>query len=146
LPLCSAICFNAATLLSKGLFVAGENNERCLYSNIALLPIVLSPLVIWQWQRLPSGDETIVLLIMGALSFIALQLFNRALARADLSYLLPIGFCKYLIAALFGYIFLGEEIPAAACLGSGYIILGNILMVYFEHSKHIQKACKLATQ
>jgi uncharacterized membrane protein len=95
----------------------------------------LQPLVYLQAMRDPFVALGIAMLILSLLTRLAL------LSLADLSFVLPVTAVGYVLAAVFGKVFLHEEVTTRQWLGTVLIFLGTALV-----SSTTQNTTKLAEE
>jgi uncharacterized membrane protein len=105
------ICLNALGNLSLawGMKHAGES-------------VNLNPLSFLRVMMDPAVATGIVLLILWLLSRMTL------LSWADLSFVLPLTSLGYVLAAVFGKVFLNETVTGAHWLGTGLIFVGTTIV------------------
>ena len=97
-------------------------------------PQVLSvrPLVYLQAMLDPFIALGIAMLVLSLLTRLAL------LSLADLSFVLPVTAIGYVLAAVFGKVFLHEEVTARQWLGTVLIFLGTVLVGSTTHNTTIR--------
>jgi uncharacterized membrane protein len=108
---CGVICFNALgnLLLAWGMKHSGET-------------VSLNPLSFVRVMLDPAVAAGILLLILWLLSRMTL------LSWADLSFVLPLTSLGYVLAAVFGKLFLNETVTGAHWIGTGLIFLGTTIV------------------
>ncbi|MFM8455023.1 MAG: DMT family transporter [Gammaproteobacteria bacterium] len=106
-PILAAFCFAITNLLSRKLSLQGESPERLtLILLVWTLPLSLLPAS--QTWITPTMEHWPWLLLLGALAALAHFAYNKAYALAEVSFLLPFGFCKYLASISLAYWIFGE--------------------------------------
>lgn len=126
----SAACF-AATVICVKLLTRRENPAIVsLMSFIIAIPLSLGvALFYWQW---PTGEQWIIVICMGGLSATAHICLARALARADLSAVMPIDFSRIVFAAVMGISLFGDPLDGLTFLGGGIILASAIYATHRE--------------
>lgn len=113
--LIAVLCVSAGeTLLAAGMKQVGDHGGLSMYLRAAANPLVILG----------------TLLMMG---FFAL--YQLALAKADLSYVLPLTGLSFVFGALFAHVFLGEHISPARWLGTLLIVLGVVIVGLGSHGE-----------
>ena len=130
LPTLSVFMFQLNTMATKLLTQANESQQNLLLTTVAAVPLALCVDVCYFSPQSPSWQQWLLLLIMGANMLIALYSINKALAMADISFLLPLAFIKQVFVSFFGFLYF-TEIPSlshgiAIVLGIGAVqLLGS---------------------
>ncbi|PHZ86035.1 DMT family transporter [Paremcibacter congregatus] len=133
----SAGCF-AATVICVKLLTRKENPAIVsLMSFIIAVPLSLAAaLFYWQW---PVGEQWFYVIGMGILSATAHICLARALARADLSAVMPIDFSRIIFAALMGISLFGDPLDGLTFLGGGLILASAIYATHRERKQLAQE-------
>lgn len=106
-PSVALLCFQINTIFTKQLCRLGESSINLTQILFIGIPLVLLPFEINHPHNLTNPQ----LLIIGAMALngtLATLALNQAIALADLTFLLPIGFLKYCIVGFFGYVYFLE--------------------------------------
>ena len=123
-PSIAILCFQANTFLTKMLTSKNENHFYLNASIILSIPVCLLPYMIYTTQQSQPILETFFwLFCMGSNDFFAMLALNYAIAQADVSFLLPLGFSKYTLISILGFCFFGEILTTYQVMG---LILGLI--------------------
>lgn len=133
----SAGCF-AATVICVKLLTRKENPAIVsLMSFIIAVPLSFTvALFYWQW---PVGEQWFYVIGMGILSATAHICLARALARADLSAVMPIDFSRIIFAALMGISLFGDPLDGLTFLGGGLILASAIYATHRERKQLAQE-------
>lgn len=121
LPLSSAIALAWNKLITRKLTLLGEKPESlATYLLFLMAPISLIP-ALFEWS-FPSLLHWPWLMLLGLLAAIAHLTFVKAYKCAEVTFLTPFGFSKFLFSTLVGFIFF-TEIPTSS-LWIGILIIG----------------------
>lgn len=132
LPVLAATCFSGATLMIRKL--AKEDSPQLITSYLLLFmaPVLLIPTLLfgtmpepWQWPWL---------LMMGGLAASAHLCLSKAYASAEVSYLIPYGFTKWIASALIGFVAFAEIPSFWTCLGA-FILMGAIVSLSYGETR-----------
>ena len=119
LPILSAICVAATTMIIKTLSRYDAPGTIVLYMNLFLAPLALVPaLFVWIW---PSPQVWGLMISLGLLGAVSHVLLTRAYVHADASAVQPFDYTRLPFVALLGYLFFAE-VP------SGWIWLGGLMI------------------
>ena len=116
-PSLAILCFQINTFFTK-LLTRREKNHFYLNAGIIVcLPVCLLPYML-STPALPINTEKLVwLFCMGSNDFLAMLALNYAIAKADVSFLLPLGFAKYTLITLLGFVFFQEMLSPLQIIG-----------------------------
>ncbi len=121
LPLSSAVAFTLNKLLTRKLANLGETpTALATYLLLLMVPISFIP-VLFAWVT-PVGWHWPWLILLGALAAGAHLSFSKAYQLAEVSFLTPIGFSKFFLSALVGFLAF-SELPTSLSLWIGTLII-----------------------
>lgn len=130
LGLVSALCYGASAVMVKALTRHDEAKVIVLYMSLLQLPLGLGPaLLAWvtpSWRNVPW------LFAMGASGVTAHYGMARALALADITFVLPLDFLRLPFITLIGLLAYREHPAMATIAGAGLIFGGNYYSVWRE--------------
>lgn len=128
LPLASALALAFNKLLTRKLANLGETPiSLATYLLLLMAPVSLLP-ALYEWTT-PSLCHWPWLILLGLLASGAHLSFSKAYQLAEVTFLTPIGFTKFFLSTLVGYIAF-SELPTHWSLWIGVsIIFGSILLL-----------------
>jgi len=130
LPLSSALVLALSKIFTRKLAFLGESPESlATYLLFFMIPVSLVP-ALFEWT-LPSLEHLPWLIALGALSAVAHLAFGRAYKCAEVTFLTPFGFSKFLFSTMIGYYFFAE-IPSPALYGGMCFIGLSILVLGYK--------------
>lgn len=129
LPLCSAIALAWNKLLTRKLAQAGETAESlATYLLLLMIPASFVPAAFdWVW---PNAHHWIWIFSLGLLAAIAHLSFVKAYALAEVTFLTPFGFSKFLFSTLVGFYFFSEIPSQSLWIGMAVIASSIFLLAY----------------
>ncbi len=130
LPLASAIILSGNKLLTRKLASLGETpTSLATYLLLLMAPVSLVP-AMFEWTN-PSLAHYSWLIVLGILAAMAHLSFGRAYQLAEVTFLTPFGFSKFLLSTLVGYAAF-SELPNNWSLWIGILIIfmSIILLAY----------------
>ena len=122
-PSLAILCFQANTFFTKWLANQGESHFMLTASVLLCIPLCLLPDILISAQTPHSTTQVALLAWMGCNDFLAMLALNYAITKADVSFLLPLGFSKYALIAGLGYWAFHETLSLQQTLG---LILGCV--------------------
>lgn len=130
LPLASALALAFSKLLTRKLANFGESPKAlATYLLLLMTPISLVP-ALFEWTT-PSTEHWFWLIALGFFAAVAHFAFAKAYALAEVTFLTPFGFSKFLFSTLIGFYFF-SEIPSQA-LWIGLTVIGaSILLLAYK--------------
>lgn len=129
LPLGSALAFAWNKLLTRQLGRLGEKPKiLTLYLLLGMGPISLIP-ALFDWVT-PSSVHWPWLIGLGILGLIANTAFGKAYALAEVTFLTPFGFSKFLFSMALGYYCFAEFPAVSVWIGLSIIGISICLLVY----------------
>lgn len=132
LPLVSAVLFSVAKLCSRKLGSEGEKPELlALYLLFFMIP-VSGFYALYDW-RTPNLEQFLMLISLGGCGCLAHYATAKAYALAEVVFLTPFGFARFILTAAMGYI-LFSEFPKNDFIwyGLGFIVLSVFAMTFGE--------------
>jgi len=127
LPLGSALALALSKLLTRKLVLLGHTPTYLAASLLLLMTPISLPLALVDWQT-PTLQHLPWLMGMGALAACSHFTFGKAYQLADVAFLAPFGFSKFMLGALIGYCFFGE-LPTAWSLWFGMLVIFASILV-----------------
>lgn len=137
LPLCSALAFAFDKLLTRRLTQQGETAETLtMYLLFLMTPVSAIP-ALFDWVT-PNIHHLPWILLIGGLAVLAQVSFAKAYQYAEVSFLTPLSFSKFLFSTLVG-IFIFSEFPKSAVwIGISVIACSIILLSKSNRKQAIQ--------
>lgn len=128
-PLLSAAMLALSKLFTRQLAKAGEKTEQLtLFLLFGMIPFSFI-LALFEWVT-PDLSHWPWLMLLGFLAVLAHMTFSKAYALAEVTFLMPFGFSKFLFSLLLGY-FCFLEIPSLSLwLGMGMIGFSLVCLAY----------------
>lgn len=126
----SAGFWAATILIVRQLGRTDSSTTQLFFAALFLTPINgLAALVVWQ---APSWHDLGVMFAAASIGTAALWLYSEALRQADLTAVMPLDFTKILWAALFGWMFFGENPDIWTFAGGGVIFAAAMALTLAE--------------
>ena len=131
-PLSSALVLAWNKLLTRKLGLLGESPELlATYLLLFMVPISFIP-ALYKWVT-PSIEHCYWLLALGMLVALAHLSFGKAYKLAEVSFLTPFGFSKFIFSTLVGY-FAFSELPTQWTIWLGIsIVFISIIVLSLKH-------------
>jgi len=131
LPLSSALALAFNKLLTRKLANLGETPiSLAMYLLLLMAPVSLLP-ALYEWST-PNLTHWPWLILLGLLAAGAHLSFSKAYQLAEVTFLTPIGFSKFFLSTLIGYLAF-SELPANWSLWIGVsVIFGSILLLGYK--------------
>ncbi len=131
LPLGSALSLAYSKLLTRKLTLLGEQPSTLAAALLILMTPASLPLALIEWQA-PQPQHWPWLALLGLLAAASHFSFGKAYQLADVSFLAPFGFSKFMMSALVGYLVF-QEFPKSWSLWLGMsIILCSIAVLHYK--------------
>ncbi len=127
LPLGSALALALSKLLTRKLVLLGHTPTYLAASLLLLMIPVSLPLALVDWQT-PTLQHLPWLIGMGVLAAGSHFTFGKAYQLADVAFLAPFGFSKFMLGAVIGYCFFAE-LPTAWSLWLGMLVIFASILV-----------------
>lgn len=132
LPVLAATCFSGATLMIRKLAKDDSPQLITTYLLLFMAPVLLIPTLFfgtmpqpWQWPWL---------LMMGGCAASAHLCLSKAYASAEVSYLIPYGFTKWIASALIGFVAFAELPSFWTCFGA-FVLMGAIVSLSYGDAR-----------
>lgn len=124
--LASAVCYAVNIIMMRRQSLAAGPVEIAFFQNmtVGLVLLAVLPLI---GTSVPPDTQWSFLAIAAALSTCSMLLLSWAYARAEASYLATTEYTAFLWAALFGWLFFGEQLSPYTMAGAVLIVIGCIL-------------------
>lgn len=128
LPLVSALAIAMSKLLTRKLAMLGESpTVLTTYLLVLMTPVSLVP-ALFEWQT-PSAGHWPWLILFGFFAACAHLSFTKAYELAEVTFLTPIGFSKFFINVLVGYLAFQEfSVEKSLWLGT-MIVFASIIVL-----------------
>lgn len=137
LPLCSALAFAFDKLLTRKLTQKGETAETlAMYLLFLMTPVSAIP-ALFNWVT-PNINHLPWIFLLGGLAVLAQISFAKAYQYAEVSFLTPLSFSKFLFSTLVG-IFIFSEFPKSAVWVGISIIACSIILLSKGNMKGYEK-------
>lgn len=134
LPLSSALAIVMSKLLTRKLATLGESaTVLATYLLLLMTPVSLVP-ALFEWQT-PSIAHWPWLILFGALAAFAHLSFTKAYQLAEVTFLTPVGFTKFFINVLVGYLAFNEFSYEKSLWAGTTTIFLSILVLGFSSVK-----------
>jgi drug/metabolite transporter (DMT)-like permease len=130
----------ATTLLVRSLSATERSTTIVLWQSILMTGFTALTLP-FVWVT-PSGQEWLLLLVIGLVGGVAQVMLTEAFASAQVSSLGAYSYTGILWAVLLGWIFFGEAPGIATFIGSGLIVLAALYIMRREAIRAAQKRGK----
>lgn len=129
LPLLSAATLALSKLLTRQLAKTGETAEQLtLFLLLGMIPVSFIP-ACYEWVT-PIGAHWPWLVVLGLLAVLAHISFSKAYAMAEVTFLMPFGFSKFLFSMLLGYYCFTEMPSVSLWLGMSIIGMSLVCLGY----------------
>jgi len=120
--LCSAICYAWNLILMRQQALLAKPLEIVFFQNLVIFTLML---IAAPWLgSVPASAQLPEILAAGILAIVSLLLLSWAYARAEASYLVTSEYSGFLWAALFGFLFFGEQVSPWTSAGAVLIVSG----------------------
>ncbi len=134
LPFGAAIAFAVSKLLSRVLASQGESAESMTFYLLVLMaPLSLVP-ASYAWV-MPSTEYWPWLAAMGIFAAGAHYALTKALAAAEVSFVMPFGYSKIIMSAMIGYVAFGETPKSMTIWIGSLIIFLSVTILSFPEKK-----------
>lgn len=139
LPLSSALAIAMSKLLTRKLAILGETpTVLATYLLLLMTPVSLVP-ALFEWQT-PSLAQWPWLILFGALAAGAHLSFTKAYELAEVSFLTPIGFSKFFINVLVGYLAFREfSFEQSLWVGTMMVFL-SIMVLGYSSARQVMRS------
>ena len=120
----TALCWAASNTLIKFLSQKDTPQTIVFYMTLFMLPLSL-PFALMEWQT-PTFIQLLWLLGIGAISHISFICLSTAIAKADISVVLPFDFTKLVFVSIIAYAIFDEIVDIWIITGSMVIIASAV--------------------
>lgn len=128
-PLLSALALAFSKLLTRQLAKAGETPEQLtLFLLLGMIPVSFIP-ACYEWVT-PQYAHWPWLIVLGLLAVLAHISFGKAYALAEVTFLMPFGFSKFMFSMILGYYYFLEMPSDSLWLGMGIMGLSLLSLTY----------------
>jgi len=86
------------------------------------------------WVAIESGNHILLLLLLGAVSIVAIIFVNQSLRLAPASVVVPYQYSLIIFAVIFGYVFFGD-VPQQHTLVGAAIIVASGLYIFLREQR-----------
>jgi drug/metabolite transporter (DMT)-like permease len=86
------------------------------------------------WVAVESGSHILLLLLLGAVSIVAIIFVNQSLRLAPASVVVPYQYTLIIFAVIFGYVFFGD-VPQSHTLAGATIIVASGLYIFLREQR-----------
>ncbi len=135
LVLFSALLYAWNLILQRQQALVAKPLEIVTFQNVivALVLLLGTPF----FFQMPQGSAWIDIVMATLLALIALAMMAWAYARAEAQVLVPVEYTGFAWAALFGWIFFGEEVRLTTVAGAALIIVGCWIAAPRKHTEQV---------
>ncbi len=132
LVLGSSALWGFALIFVKRLSATDSSVTIVTYMNLFLTPLALIPaLFVWRW---PTGQELLLLFLVGAIASSAHFAMTQAFRHADTTAVMPFDYTRLVWASILGFI-LFAEVPSLLTLLGGLIIAASATYIAFREAQ-----------
>ncbi len=124
LALASVIAGSVVAMLIKGLLKYDSSDTVAAWLFVSHTVLGLIPAII-VWVN-PTWQEVLWMVALGYLGTVIQRAFNRSMALADATVVLPFNFTRLIWAALFGFLFFSEVPDIWTWVGGTVIFLASV--------------------
>ena len=136
LAVASVIAGSVVAMLIKGLLQHDSSDTVAAWLFVSHTVLGLIPAII-VWVQ-PTWREVLWMVALGYLGAVIQRAFNRSMALADATVVLPFNFTRLIWAALFGYLFFAEIPDIWTWIGGTIIFLASIWLTSISTSRKEQ--------
>jgi len=127
LALASAVLASLAMMKVKQLSRTEPPDRIAFYFMLNGL-LIGTPLAVPVWQ-MPTGRAWLLLLGIGALSFLSQRCLTRGYALGQFSKMAPMDYCRLPLGILTGFVFFGELPDALSVLGMAVVVASTLYIL-----------------
>ena len=102
----TTVAYGAVSAITRSLTLSENSNAIVFYQFLLVVPVSVGPAA-FNWIT-PSWGDMPLILIFGALSFVSMQCFTRALAAAPAAVVMPVFYLQLPLVALLAFFIYGE--------------------------------------
>ena len=130
IALLAAFFMGAEAILIKRLSDSEPPLRILTINNLAGMILALTAAsFVWQW---PTGEQWLLLMLLGVTMVSVQALFIQALRRGDASFVMPFFYTTLVFAAFYDFVTFGEVPSLAAWTGAALIIAGALVVAWRE--------------
>ena len=137
LAVASVIAGSAVAMLIKGLLKHDPSDTVAAWLFVSHTVLGLIPAII-VWIQ-PSWQEVLWMALLGYLGTVIQRAFNRSMALADATVVLPFNFTRLIWAALFGFLFFAEIPDIWTWIGGTVIFLASVWLTRISTARKKQQ-------
>ena len=123
-----SIIWSASLLMAKKLTTTETNTSMTFWQAAGLIPATL--IVSIPFLKLPNFDQLIICFLIAVTGTLTHFCLNAALARAEISSLLPLDYLRLIWSVSLGFVFFSEVPLNTIWIGSALIILATTYIAY----------------
>ena len=137
LAVASVIAGSAVAMLIKGLLKHDSSDTVAAWLFVSHTVLGLIPAII-VWIQ-PSWQDVLWMALLGYLGTVIQRAFNRSMALADATVVLPFNFTRLIWAALFGFLFFAEIPDIWTWIGGTVIFLASVWLTRISTARKKQQ-------
>lgn len=137
LAVASVIAGSAVAMLIKGLLKHDPSDTVAAWLFVSHTVLGLIPAII-VWIQ-PSWQDVLWMALLGYLGTVIQRAFNRSMALADATVVLPFNFTRLIWAALFGFLFFAEIPDIWTWIGGTVIFLASVWLTRISTARKKQQ-------
>ena len=137
LAVASVIAGSAVAMLIKGLLKHDSSDTVAAWLFVSHTVLGLIPAII-VWIQ-PSWQDVLWMALLGYLGTVIQRAFNRSMALADATVVLPFNFTRLIWAALFGFLFFAEIPDIWTWVGGTVIFLASVWLTRISTARKKQQ-------
>ena len=131
--LCGAITWSASLLMAKKLTTTETNTSMTFWQAAGLIPATL--ILSIPFLKLPGFEQLIICFFIAITGTLTHFCLNAALARAEISSLLPLDYLRLIWSVSLGFVFFSEIPLNTIWIGSALIIVATTYIAYRQVKK-----------
>ncbi len=131
--LCGSIIWSASLLMAKKLTTTETNTSMTFWQAAGLIPATL--ILSIPFLKLPNLEQVIICFFIALTGTLTHFCLNAALARAEISSLLPLDYLRLIWSVSLGFVFFSEVPLNTIWLGSALIIVATTYIAYRQVKK-----------
>ena len=131
--LCGSIIWSASLLMAKKLTTTETNTSMTFWQAAGLIPATL--IVSIPYLKLPNLEQLFICFLIAVTGTLTHFCLNAALARAEISSLLPLDYLRLIWSVSLGFVFFSEVPLNTIWLGSALIIIATTYIAYRQLKK-----------
>ena len=131
--LCGSIIWSASLLMAKKLTTTETNTSMTFWQAAGLIPATL--IVSIPYLKVPNLEQLFICFLIAVTGTLTHFCLNAALARAEISSLLPLDYLRLIWSVSLGFVFFSEVPLNTIWLGSALIIIATTYIAYRQLKK-----------